>query len=122
MTFQIGGKLFPVDPRDFYTSLGGGNTTQCSPNLEDRSLSFSYDEQKAPYNWTLGVPFLKSNAVVFYFGNLTHPSVDPPKIGLVSLVPENASALLQAAVNKAESASTNLPGRSFAYRLPKSIC
>ncbi|PIL23083.1 hypothetical protein GSI_14391 [Ganoderma sinense ZZ0214-1] len=114
LTFQIGGKLFPVDPRDFYTSLGGGNTARCSPNVEDRSLSLSYDEQKAPYNWTLGVPFLKSNAVVFYFGNLTHPSADPPKIGLVSFVPEDVGELLQSAVSKAEGATANLPEASQA--------
>lgn len=112
LTFQIGGKLFPLDPRDFYTN-DGRTATECTSSVQDRRLSSSSSgrEKSAPYNWTLGVPFLKSNAVVFYFGNLTHPSADPPKVGLVSLVPEDAGALLQEAGGEAGGASANLPGR-----------
>lgn len=38
---------------------------------------------------------MNSNLVAFYYGNLTHPSVDPPRIGFMSMVPANADALLQ---------------------------
>jgi phytepsin len=38
----------------------------------------------------------------FYYGNITHPSVDPPKIGLLSTVPDNAAELLSSAVEAAE--------------------
>lgn len=43
----------------------------------------------------------------FYYGNLTTPSVDPPRIGLVSTMPSNAPALLAAAIKAAED---NFPG------------
>jgi hypothetical protein len=35
----------------------------------------------------------------FHYGNLTHPSVDPPSIGLMSTVPSNAKDLFSAEVN-----------------------
>ena len=56
----------------------------------------------ALFSWNLGDPFLKSNMVIFYYGNLTHPSVDPPKIGFVSLVPDNADQLFTQAVDDAQ--------------------
>jgi hypothetical protein len=40
--------------------------------------------------------------VAFYYGNLTHPSVDPPRIGFLSTVPKNASQLLSIAVESAQ--------------------
>lgn len=43
------------------------------------------------------------NLVAFYMGNLTHPSVDPPRIGFLSTVPSNADALLQSDVSAAQS-------------------
>ncbi|KAG6916185.1 hypothetical protein DXG01_008115 [Tephrocybe rancida] len=51
--------------------------------------------------WALssdGVP----NLVAFYFGNLTHPSVDPPRVGFLSTVPANADELLTQAVQDAQ--------------------
>jgi len=46
--------------------------------------------------------YLCSNLVAFHYGNLTHPSVDPPRIGFLSMVPNNADALLDQAVDDAE--------------------
>ncbi|KAF8199911.1 hypothetical protein K438DRAFT_1966263 [Mycena galopus ATCC 62051] len=43
----------------------------------------------------------EANLVTFHYGNLTHPSQDPPRIGFMSQVPSNASALLTQAVQKA---------------------
>ena len=40
--------------------------------------------------------------VAFHYGNLTHPSVDPPRIGFLSIVPNNASQLLTDAVKSAQ--------------------
>jgi hypothetical protein len=36
--------------------------------------------------------------VAFYYGNLTHPSQDQPRVGLLSTVPPDAAQRLQAAV------------------------
>ncbi|KAJ3558958.1 hypothetical protein NM688_g626 [Phlebia brevispora] len=80
LAFQIGGNMFPVDPRDFVAPNATGDAT----------------------TWSLGDPFFKSNTVVFYYGNLTNPSVDPPRIGFLSMVPQNASTLLQNAVQEAQ--------------------
>jgi len=41
------------------------------------------------------------NLVAFRYGNLTHPASDPPRIGIMSLVPPNADALLVDAVSSA---------------------
>ena len=49
------------------------------------------------------------NVVVFYYGNLTHPSVDPPRIGLLSTVPSNADQLLKDAVAKAAANGGSFP-------------
>lgn len=37
--------------------------------------------------------------VAFYYGNLTHPSQDQPRVGLLSTVPPDAAQRLQAAVH-----------------------
>jgi len=46
-----------------------------------------------------------SNLVAFYYGNLTHPSVDPPRIGFLSIVPANASSIVQSIVSQAQANS-----------------
>ncbi|KIJ23518.1 hypothetical protein M422DRAFT_786152 [Sphaerobolus stellatus SS14] len=53
-------------------------------------------------SWILGDPFMKSNLVAFYFGNITHPSSDPPRMGFLSTVPTNANELLNSAVSSAQ--------------------
>ncbi|CAL1712293.1 unnamed protein product [Somion occarium] len=95
LTFQIGGKMFPLDPRDFISP----NSTQDATNCVARNVVATDPPSKGSlYSWSLGAPFFKSNTVVFYYGNLTHPSVDPPRIGFVSNVPQNANDLLQQAI------------------------
>ncbi|KAI0748391.1 aspartic peptidase domain-containing protein [Daedaleopsis nitida] len=119
LTFQIGGKLFPVDPRDFAAQLTPNNATDCVANVGNatrpdlsRQMSFS---------WILGAPFLKSNMVVFYYGNLTHPWVDPPRMGFLSLVPDNAGELLQDAVKSAETAGGKFASTSQAAPTSSSL-
>ncbi|KAJ7788330.1 hypothetical protein B0H14DRAFT_2628360 [Mycena olivaceomarginata] len=41
----------------------------------------------ALFRWSLGDPFMKLNLVAFHYGNLTHPSQDLPRIGILSQVP-----------------------------------
>ncbi|KAI0372286.1 acid protease [Pilatotrama ljubarskyi] len=101
LTFQIGGKLFPVDPRDFVAQAKRGDAQNC---VASNVVSTDPPSVGALFSWNLGDPFLKSNAVIFYYGNLTHPSVDPPRMGFVSLVPQNADELLDDAVEDAQKA------------------
>lgn len=54
---------------------------------------------------------LRSVFVAFYYGNLTHPSQDQPRIGLLSTVPPDAAQRLQAAVQLANATrGGNFPG------------
>lgn len=43
----------------------------------------------------------------FYYGNLTYPSHDPPRIGFLSTVPTDAGDKLKSAVAKASAAGGN---------------
>ncbi|KAI0667632.1 acid protease [Trametes maxima] len=99
LTFQIGGRLFPVDPRDLISQAQKGDAEDC---VAGNIVATDPPALGALFSWNLGDPFLKSNMVVFYYGNLTHPSADPPRIDLLSLVPENAEMLLDDAVDDAE--------------------
>lgn len=56
LSFEIGGKLFPVDPRDFAIQALVGNTELCVPALTatDAPRVGGY-----LFSWSLGVPFLK---------------------------------------------------------------
>lgn len=49
----------------------------------------------------------------FYYGNLTRPSLDPPRIGFLSTVPSDASQRLVAAVYSARSSGDYI-GEFFA--------
>lgn len=99
LSFQIGGKIFPVDPRDFISpSPIAGDTTNC---IVDNVVATDPPSMGALFSWNLGDPFFKSNVIAFHYGNLTHPSVDPPRIGLLSTVPSNANSLLETAVQDA---------------------
>jgi len=51
------------------------------------------------------------NLVAFHYGNLTHPSVDPPRIGILSLVPSNANELYATAVSDALNNGGNFEGK-----------
>ncbi|KZT11931.1 acid protease [Laetiporus sulphureus 93-53] len=99
LAFEIGGKMFSVDPRDFVSQNQTGNATEC---VASSVTSTDPPSLGSLFSWSLGDPFLKSNLAVFYYGNLTNPSVDPPRIGFMSMVPSNASELLDEAVSKAE--------------------
>lgn len=90
--------MFPVDPRDFISPSHSGNASTC---ITSNLVATDPPSQGALFSWSLGDPFLKSNLVAFYYGNLTHPSVDPPRIGFLSMVPKNASTLLEEAVSEA---------------------
>ncbi|THH32199.1 hypothetical protein EUX98_g2000 [Antrodiella citrinella] len=105
LTFQIGGKLFPVDPRDFVHQTFTDSADSCSPAL-------AVTDPPTPgtgflYGWSLGDPFLKSALIAFYYGNLTHPSQDPPRVGLLSTVPQDAGGRLQTVVQSAKAADGN---------------
>ena len=43
----------------------------------------------------------------FHYGNLTHPSVDPPRVGFISTVPRDSEDVFAAAI---KSAHNNFPG------------
>ncbi|KAF8574345.1 acid protease [Ramaria rubella] len=105
MSFQIGGKIFPVDPRDFLSQVRPGNLDKCIPNVASTDPPHS----GFLYSWSLGDPFLKSNLVSFYFGNLTHPSQDPPRVGFMSTVQSDAATQLSSAVAAASANGGVLP-------------
>ncbi|THU81307.1 acid protease, partial [Dendrothele bispora CBS 962.96] len=71
LAFQIGGKMFPVDPRDFIGEASNDASTCVADNL----VATDPPSLGALFRWSLGDPFMKSNLVAFHYGNLTHPSV-----------------------------------------------
>ncbi|KAF7369314.1 Peptidase A1 domain-containing protein [Mycena venus] len=86
LAFSIGGKLFPVDARDFASpTTTDGNLSECSANVVETDAPV--EGQGYQYSWSLGDPFLKGVLASFYYGNITYPSVDPPRIGFLSTVP-----------------------------------
>lgn len=99
LSFQIGRKTFPIDPRDF---MSQGMPRDASTCVADSVVATDPPSRGALFSWSLGDPFFKSNLVAFYYGNLTHPSVDPPRIGFLSMVPDNASSIVQSVVSKAQ--------------------
>lgn len=99
LAFSIGGKLFPVDPRDFAEQRFNGQLRDCVPAVV--ATDAPEEGRGYQYSWSIGVPFLKGVLAAFHYGNVTHPSVDAPRIGFVSTVPDNAGALLQSAIAKA---------------------
>ncbi|KAJ7045953.1 aspartic peptidase domain-containing protein [Mycena alexandri] len=98
LTFKIGGQMFPIDPRDL---IGPQSANEAQTCVVDNIVATDAPGVGALFRWSLGDPFMKSNLVAFHYGNLTHPSHDPPKIGFLSQVPSNAAALLTQAVQDA---------------------
>ncbi|KAJ6598131.1 aspartic peptidase domain-containing protein [Mycena vulgaris] len=96
LAFSIGGKLFPVDPRDFATQAFTGDLSNCAANVVQTDTPI--EGQGYQYSWSLGDPFLKGVLAAFHYGNITYPSADPPRIGLLSTVPADAGARLQTAI------------------------
>ena len=99
MAFSIGGKLFPIDPLDFMAPLRNGDTNDC---VADRITSTDPPSVGATFTWSLGDPFFKSNLVAFYYGNLTHPSLDPPRMGCLSTTANNGTAEVNKAIGDAK--------------------
>ncbi|KAJ6607703.1 aspartic peptidase domain-containing protein [Mycena sp. CBHHK59/15] len=99
LAYQIGGQMFPVDPRDFISQAFDGEVTDCVANVVETDSPV--EGQGYQYSWSLGDPFLKSVLASFYYGNITYPSHDPPRIGLLSTVPSDAGPFLQSALSKA---------------------
>jgi hypothetical protein len=104
LSFQIGGQMFPIDPRDLIGPTSQNDVNTC---VVDNIVATDPPNVGAVFRWSLGDPFFKSNLVIFHYGNLTNPSVDPPRIGFLSRVPANAATLLQQAVNDAEQNGDN---------------
>lgn len=118
LAFGIGGKIFPVDPRDF-VSQASANVVGVAEEAAATACNLNLAVTDPPvvgdgflYTWSLGAPFLKSVLAAFHYGNITHPNVDKPRIGLLSTVPQNASALLDLAIKKAGSSDGNFPALS----------
>ncbi len=117
LTFEIGGKMFPVDPRDFISQADADSTEACIATI---AVTDTPERgQGYLYSWSLGDPFLKGFVLVFapsaapltdhcrvlsayHFGNLSYPSQDPPTIGFLSTVPDDAAAQLLEALNEAK--------------------
>ncbi|KAH9923808.1 aspartic peptidase domain-containing protein [Fomitopsis serialis] len=98
LTFQIGGAMFTVDPRDFAHPLqndSGSDSPRCTPAL---AVTDPPGQGGFLYSWSLGDPFLKSALVAYHYGNITNPSQDPPKVGLLSTVPSDVANQLQQAI------------------------
>ena len=56
LAFQIGGKTFPVDPRDFMKQNTPHNATACGANISPTDPP----SRGALFSWSLGDPFFKS--------------------------------------------------------------
>ena len=61
--------------------------------------------------------WVNSVLAAFYYGNITHPSRDPPKMGFLSTVPQDAESQLVSAV-AAVKKGDNLPCR---FLLPPAL-
>jgi hypothetical protein len=104
LAFMIGGKLFKVNPLDFISPSQAGDDQTC---VADNVVATDPPSVGSLFSWSLGDPFMKSTVVAFHYGNLTNPSVDPPRIGLLSNVPDDTSGLLSQAVQDAKTNGGN---------------
>lgn len=102
LAFEIGGKMFPVDPRDLLSQQLRGNPSVYNACVASDSFATDPAQRGALFSWVLGDTFFKSNLIAFYFGNLTHPSADPPRIGFLSTVSSDASKTFTADIKKAQ--------------------
>ncbi|KAJ3738835.1 aspartic peptidase domain-containing protein [Lentinula detonsa] len=97
LAFKIGGNLFPIDPKDLVWIDEDSEAGQhCYLNIAPTDIPVRGKNGKGGgggeylYSWSLGDPFLKSVLASFYYGHTTHPSWDPPRIGLMSTVSQVA--------------------------------
>ncbi|KAG1851251.1 aspartic peptidase domain-containing protein, partial [Suillus tomentosus] len=100
LAFQIGGRMFPVDPRDFVNQVHSGDAQVCGANLAQTDVPVLGGGGYL-YSWSLGDPFLKGVLAAFYYGSFTGFSQDPPRIGFLSTVPSDAGQRLEDAVSAA---------------------
>ncbi|KAJ6586051.1 aspartic peptidase domain-containing protein [Mycena capillaripes] len=116
LAFKIGGQVRGVSPV---------STNDASTCMINKIVGTDAPGPGALFRWNLGDPFMKSNLVAFHFGNLTHPSQDPPRIGFLSQVPADAANLLAQAAEDAadnggkfESKPAHLPSSNQLTALP----
>ena len=57
LSFQIGGKVFPIDPRDFVSQNKTGDAQTC---VVSNLVSTDPPSVGALFSWSLGDPFFKS--------------------------------------------------------------
>ncbi|KAF8125420.1 aspartic peptidase domain-containing protein [Boletus edulis] len=114
LEFQIGGRLFPVDPRDFISEARPGDPDLCSANVVPTDVPVSGGTGYL-YSWNLGDPFLKGVLAAFHYGSLTHPSQNPPRVGLLSTVDLNAGKQLCDDKHKAEVRHEGYPSASWVF-------
>ncbi|KAJ8462688.1 hypothetical protein ONZ45_g17846 [Pleurotus djamor] len=115
LAFQINGKMFPVDPRDFISPVSNSSAQKCFANLV--STDTPVEGENYLYSWSLGAPFLKGVIAAFHYGNITYPSRDPPRIGFVSTVPSDADQKLKVAFSEASQRGGGFPGQSSSCAL-----
>ncbi|KAI0761056.1 aspartic peptidase domain-containing protein [Trametes elegans] len=105
LTFVFGRVSLSVDPRDIAHPVAVDPGTfypdqaaRCTPALAatDPPVHGGF-----LYSWSLGDPFLKATMVAFYYGNMTHPSEDPARVGFKSMVPPDSNFALKEAVEAA---------------------
>ncbi|KAF5353671.1 hypothetical protein D9758_008648 [Tetrapyrgos nigripes] len=106
LAFEIGGKLFLVDPKDFGNQVFPDSLELCTANIVPTDVPVKGNGYQ--YSWNLGDPFLKSVLTSFHYGNISHPSQDPPRIGFLSTVPPDSDKRYLDAV-EAASDSRNFP-------------
>jgi hypothetical protein len=64
------------------------------------------------------VLFCRSVLSSYYYGNLSYPSQDPPRMGFLSTVPTDADDKLKAAVTAATKNGNGFPGKYYAFENP----
>ncbi|KIL64999.1 hypothetical protein M378DRAFT_77450 [Amanita muscaria Koide BX008] len=109
LSFSIGGHLFPVDPRDFVFSVNDNDVSTCAMNIAPTNTPHTGGFL---FSWSLGDPFLKSVLSAYYYGNLTYPSQDNPRIGLLSTVPSDAGERLKTDVRNANQSGHGFPSQA----------
>lgn len=122
LTFVFGGKSFPVDSRDFLGLQQDPEACRAS------SLTVApAPTQGRLASWVLGTPFFKSNLIAFRYGDLLQPSINPPQIGFLSTVPDNADQAYASDFANASSANQffattiSAPTATFAATLTDSV-
>ena len=56
LAFSIGGKMFPVDPRDLIQQAFGNDASTCTTKLSSANTPVA---GRFLFSWSLGAPFLK---------------------------------------------------------------